>query len=53
MPKQVVSDRDLLFTSNLWEQLHQLIGMTLHHPTACVPPHDWTVTVFAALAMLM
>jgi hypothetical protein len=30
LPKNIISDRDILFMSTFWKRLHQLIGTTLH-----------------------
>jgi hypothetical protein len=29
LPKNIISDRDVLFTSTFWKRLHQLIGTNL------------------------
>jgi len=35
MPKSIVSDRDVKFTSSFWKELHQLMGLS----SSC-PPHS-------------
>jgi hypothetical protein len=35
LPRAIVSDRDSLFTSIFWEQLHKLIGTELRMSSAC------------------
>ncbi|MBW0558767.1 hypothetical protein O181_098482 [Austropuccinia psidii MF-1] len=36
----IISDRDLKFTSALWKNLHQLFGTKLYFSTACHPQTD-------------
>ena len=40
LPKNIISDRDVLFTSIFWEHLHQLIGTTLKMSSAYHPQTD-------------
>ena len=51
LPQNIISDRDVLFTSTFWSRLHQLIGMKLRMLSAYHPQTDrstewanWTVT---------
>jgi hypothetical protein len=51
LPRSIVSDRDVLFTSNFWKHLHSLIGVKLNMSSAYHPQSDgateranWTVT---------
>lgn len=37
MPKIIVSDRDVLFTSQFWKHLHSLVGVELHMSSAYHP----------------
>ena len=38
--KNIISDRDVLFTSEFWSQLHQLIGTKLQMSSAYHPQLD-------------
>jgi hypothetical protein len=40
LPKSIVSDRDVLFTSTFWKQLHELIGTKLNMSSAYHPESD-------------
>ena len=40
LPKNIVSDRDVLFTSVFWSRLHQLIGTKLRMSSAYHPQSD-------------
>jgi hypothetical protein len=40
LPKQIVSDRDVLFTSIFWSRLHKLIGSKLRMSSAYHPQTD-------------
>jgi len=40
LPSSIVSDRDVLFTSTFWKQLHELIGMKLNMSSAYHPESD-------------
>ena len=40
MPKDIVSNRDVQFTSNLWRELHALLGTRLMTSSACHPQSD-------------
>ena len=40
LPKNIISDRDVLFTSTFWKRLHQLIRMTLRILSAYHPQTD-------------
>ena len=40
LPKHIVSDRDVLFTSTFWKQLHRLIGTKLRLSSAYHPQSD-------------
>ena len=40
MPKLIVSDRDVLFTSTFWTHLHRLIGIVLRLSSAYHPESD-------------
>jgi hypothetical protein len=40
LPKSIVSDRDVLFTSIFWRRLHELIGTKLHMSSAYHPESD-------------
>ena len=40
LPKNIISDRDVLFTSNFWEHLYKLIGTTLKMSSAYHPQTD-------------
>jgi hypothetical protein len=40
LPKSIVSDRDSLFTSVFWKQLHELIGVKLRMSSAYHPETD-------------
>ena len=51
LPKNIVSDRDSLFTSSFWERLHTLMGVRLRMSSAYHPQSDgateranWTIT---------
>ena len=51
LPKHIISDRDVLFTSIFWEHLHKLVGTKLKISSAYHPETDgsteranWTVT---------
>ena len=51
LPKRIISDRDVLFTSRFWQRLNQLIGVKTHMSTAYHPESDgatecvnWTIT---------
>jgi hypothetical protein len=51
LPESIVSDRDVLFTSHFWQELHKLIGVKLRLSTAYHPQSDgateranWTIT---------
>src|SRR5271154_3299757 len=37
LPKNIISDRDVLFTSAFWDQLHRLIGTKLQMSSAYHP----------------
>lgn len=39
LPKNIISDRDILFTSTFWGQLHRLIGTKLRLSSAIT--HNW------------
>ena len=40
LPKNIISDRDVLFTSTFWKQLHRLIGTRLRLSSAYHPQSD-------------
>ena len=40
LPKNIISDRDVLFTSTFWRQLHHLIGTNLRLSSAYHPQSD-------------
>ena len=40
LPKSIISDHDVLFTSTFWEHLHKLIGTTLKMSSAYHPQTD-------------
>jgi hypothetical protein len=40
LPKNIISDRDVLFTSTFWKRLHQLIGTNLRMSSAYHPQTD-------------
>lgn len=40
MPKAIVSDRDVLFTSTFWAHLHELVGVELRMSSAYHPESD-------------
>ena len=40
LPKHIISDQDVLFTSIFWSHLHQLIGTKLKMSRACHPETD-------------
>jgi len=40
IPRSIVSDRDVLFTSTFWERLHELIGTQLRMSSAYHPQTD-------------
>lgn len=40
LPRAIVSDRDVLFTSTFWTHLHKLIGVELHLSSAYHPESD-------------
>ena len=40
LPKNIISDRDVLFTSTFWKQLHRLIGTKLRLSSAYHPQSD-------------
>ena len=40
LPKNIISDRDVLFTSTFWRQLHRLIGTKLRLSSAYHPQSD-------------
>ena len=40
LPKAIISDRDVLFTSTFWKQLHRLIGTKLQLSSAYLPQSD-------------
>jgi hypothetical protein len=40
LPKSIVSDRDVLFTSTFWDELHKLIGTRLQMSSAYHPESD-------------
>ena len=40
LPKNIISDRDVIFTSIFWDHLHQLIGTTLKMSSAYHPQTD-------------
>ncbi|CAA7268534.1 unnamed protein product [Cyclocybe aegerita] len=40
LPRSIVSDRDTLFTSHFWEELHKLIGTKLNMSSAYHPESD-------------
>ena len=40
LPKNIISDRDVLFTSTFWRQLHRLIGTKLKLSSAYHPQSD-------------
>ena len=42
LPKNIISDRDVLFTSTFWRRLHQLIGTNLWMSSAYHPQTDGT-----------
>ena len=51
LPQNIISDRDVLFTSTFWSRLHRLIGTKLQLSSAYHPQSDgsteranWTVT---------
>lgn len=40
LPKNIISDRDVLFTSHFWRELHKLIGVNLRMSSAYHPQSD-------------
>jgi hypothetical protein len=40
LPKSIVSDRDVLFTSTFWKHLHELVGTKLKMSSAYHPQTD-------------
>jgi hypothetical protein len=40
LPKNIISDRDVLFTSTIWKHLHKLIGTSLKMSSAYHPQTD-------------
>ena len=40
MPKDIVSDRDVKFTSDFWRELHALLGTRLNMSSGCHPQSD-------------
>lgn len=40
LPRSIVSDRDVLFTSSFWTNLHKLIGTKLHMSSSYHPQSD-------------
>jgi transposase InsO family protein len=40
LPKNIISDRDVLFTSNFWQHLHSLLGVKLRMSSAYHPETD-------------
>jgi transposase InsO family protein len=40
LPKTIVSDRDVLFTSTFWKRLHELVGTKLNLSSAYHPESD-------------
>lgn len=40
LPKRIISDRDVLFTSKFWQQLNRLIGVKTHLSSAYHPESD-------------
>jgi hypothetical protein len=40
IPATIVSDRDKIFISNFWRELHRLQGTALHHSTSYHPQFD-------------
>lgn len=40
LPSHITSDRDVLFTSNFWKELHKLQGTQLHFTTSFRPQGD-------------
>ena len=40
LPKQIISDRDMLFTSKFWQKLNQLIGIKTHLSSAYHPESE-------------
>lgn len=40
LPEAIVSDRDSLFTSTFWKELHRLLGVELHMSSAYHPQSD-------------
>ena len=40
LPKRIISDRDVLFTSRFWQRLNQLIGVNTHLSSAYHPESD-------------
>lgn len=40
LPKSIISDRDVLFTSTFWQHLHQLVGTQLQMSSAYHPETD-------------
>jgi hypothetical protein len=40
LPKTIVSDRDVLFTSTFWKRLHDLVGTKLNLLSAYHPESD-------------
>ncbi len=40
LPKNIMSDRDVIFTSNFWMHLHKLIGVNLQMSSAYHPESD-------------
>jgi len=40
LPKSIISDRDVLFTSTFWDELHKLIGTKLRMSSAYHPESD-------------